>query len=375
VIPCTKIYEALWSAGVRFFAGVPDSLLKHFCACVSDLAPAGRHVIAANEGAAVALVAGHYLATGTLGAVYLQNSGQGNAVNPLISLADAEVYAIPLLLVIGWRGQPEVADEPQHVKQGKITLSLLDTMGIPHAVLPKEPGPAVDAVDKAAAAAKRASAPYALVVERDTFVAYERRCAQRNAYTLTREEAIAAIVAELRPDDAVVATTGKASRELYELRAASTERVGRDFLTVGSMGHASQIALGVALAQPDRTVYCIDGDGAVIMHMGAMATIGALGPPNFRHVVLNNGAHDSVGGQPTVGFDIDLVEIADACGYRQAARAETRKELVSKHREGRSRPGPTLLEVRVRRGARPDLGRPSATPQQNKRVFMDFLRS
>lgn len=369
------IYDALRDVGVSFFAGVPDSLLKDFCFYLTDHADDSSHVITANEGSAVALAAGYHLATGNLGLVYMQNSGQGNAVNPLVSLADPDVYGIPMLLLIGWRGEPGRHDEPQHVKQGKLTLRLLSCLGIEHGVLPGTPEEAVAAVRKAVERARHESAPYALVVRQATFARYELRNSPANAYSLSREDAIKMLVDHLPESAAVVATTGKASRELFEYRAQMGDEPGRDFLTVGSMGHASQIALGVAFAQPGRPVYCLDGDGAAIMHLGSWATIGSRGPANFKHVLLNNGAHESVGGQPTAGLDIDFTAIARACGYRGAARATNRDELDAELDRFIRTEGPFLLEIRTKLGARADLGRPTTTPAGNKEAFMRRLRS
>ena len=373
MLECAAIFESLIARDVTFFAGVPDSLLKDLCRYLYEHAPAEAHVIAANEGSAVALAAGHHLATGRMGAVYMQNSGLGNAVNPLASLADADVYAIPMLLLIGWRGQPEKrADEPQHVKQGRITLTLLETLGLPHRVLSAEPQAALAEISWAVDTARSTSAPAALVIEKGTFAPYPCQESERNTNSnpLTREQAIGLLAQHSRPDTLFVSTTGKASRELFEFRASQGAEPGLDFLTVGSMGHASQIALGISLAQPDRSVCCLDGDGALIMHMGGLATIGSRAPRNFQHVVLNNGAHDSVGGQPTAGFEIDIPAIASACGYRGVASVSTADELIRAVASFADHAGPDLLEIRVSRGARADLGRPTTSPKENKQVFM-----
>ncbi len=357
-----------------FFAGVPDSLLKPFCAWVADHVPEDQHIIAANEGGAVALAAGHHLATGGVGVVYMQNSGQGNAVNPLLSLADSAVYGIPMLLVLGWRGEPGRKDEPQHVKQGRVTLPLLDAMEIPYRVLPDDETQMAATVDEVVAGIRSSSAPAALVVRKGTFKASSGDSPAPLPERPAREEAIAAIARSLDDRDVVVATTGKASRELFEIRAAAGQGHQRDFLTVGSMGHASQIALAIALARPERRVLCLDGDGAAIMHMGGLAIIGAQGPSNLKHVVLNNGVHDSVGGQPTAAQTIDLGAVAGGCGYPWVRKAPDRDALAGLLAEFLSSEGPALLEVLVRPGARSDLGRPTTTPQSNKEGFMAFLR-
>ena len=373
MIDTRDFFEALRAREIDFFCGVPDSLLKDFGAYVSDHAATERHVITANEGAAVALACGYHLATGRIGLVYLQNSGQGNTVNPLLSLADPAVYGIPLLLLIGWRGEPGRRDEPQHVKQGAVTLRLLEAMEIPHTVLPESTPEAIGAIDEAITTMRLRKTPYALVARSASFSSYRLREQGMADLPLTRESAIEMLLEQLGPDDAVVSTTGMTSRELFELREKRGGGHEQDFLTVGSMGHASQIALGIALAQPERNVICLDGDGALLMHLGSVPVIGARDVPNFRHVVINNGAHDSVGGQPTVAMNMDLPALARAAGYRVALCAQERGEVSQALRKLLHAPGPGLLEIRVRKGARPDLGRPSLPPAANKEAFTRFL--
>jgi phosphonopyruvate decarboxylase len=374
VLDPARVYASLLANRIEFFAGVPDSLLKDMCAYITDHADPAAHVIAANEGSAIALAAGHFLATGEAGLVYLQNSGLGNTINPLLSIADPEVYAIPMLLLIGWRGEPDVADEPQHVKQGRVTPALLDSMDIPYEILDSSLDDAGPAIAAACRAMRERSGPSALLVRAGAFGRYASKPESSAAYPLTREGALDALLPHVDPRGLLVSTTGKTSRELYEYRVRHGEGHGRDFLTVGSMGHASQIALGVALRRPDLPVYCIDGDGAVIMHMGSLAIIGARAPANFLHVVINNGAHDSVGGQPTVGFDMDLIAIALACGYRSARRAGTAEEVVAGMRALAHGEGPAFLEIRARKGAREDLGRPATSPLENRDQLMAWLR-
>ena len=364
--------EKLKDNGIDCFAGVPDSLLKNICAYITDHCDAQHNIIAANEGAAVGLAAGHYLATGKPACVYMQNSGEGNIINPIASLTDPEVYNIPVLLLIGWRGRPGVHDEPQHVKQGKVTTGLLNTMGINYDVLSKEEDKAAKQIDKAVAALQRKEV-YALVIEKDTFDEYKLQNIEVNDLTLTREEAIQTVASVLAPKDVIVSTTGMISRELFEARAAWGQGHERDFLTVGSMGHASQIALGIALEKPERKVWCFDGDGATIMHMGSMAIVASKKPANYIHVVFNNGAHDSVGGQPTVGLKIDLPTIAKAVGYSDAFSVSSKEELLSILKSP-FKNGPVLLEIKVKKGNRKDLGRPTTTPIENKEALMEFLK-
>lgn len=365
--------EKLRENGIDCFAGVPDSLLKNICAYITDHCDAEHNIIAANEGAAVGLAAGHYLATGQPACVYMQNSGEGNIINPIASLTDPEVYNIPVLLLIGWRGRPGVHDEPQHVKQGKVTTGLLNTMGINFDVLSKEEDKAEKQIAKAIKALQNKEV-YALVIEKDTFEEYKLQNVEVNDLTMSREEAIQTVAAALGEKDCIVSTTGMISRELFEYRAAMNQGHERDFLTVGSMGHASQIALGIAMAKPDRKVWCFDGDGATIMHMGSMAIVANKAPKNYVHVVFNNGAHDSVGGQPTVGLKIDLPRVARGVGYKHTYNVSTKEDLLTVLKEATQVNELSLIEVKVKKGNRKDLGRPTTTPIQNKDALMDFLR-
>ena len=365
--------EKLRENGIDCFAGVPDSLLKNICAYITDHCDAHHNIITANEGAAVGLAAGHYLATGKPACVYMQNSGEGNIINPLASLTDPEVYNIPVLLLIGWRGRPGVHDEPQHVKQGKVTTGLLNTMGINYDVLNKEEDKAEKQIAKAVEALNRKEV-YALVIEKDTFDAYTLQNVEKNDLSMSREEAIQTVAAALGEKDVIVSTTGMISRELFEYRTQMNQGHERDFLTVGSMGHASQIALGIALEKQDRRVWCFDGDGATIMHMGSMAIVAQKAPNNYVHVVFNNGAHDSVGGQPTVGLNIDFPRISRAVGYPHTYSVSTKEDLQEILKEIQKQEGLTLLEVKVKKGNRKDLGRPTTTPIENKEALLDFLR-
>ena len=365
--------DTLQKHDIDFYAGVPDSLLKNICAYISDHLDSRHNIIAANEGGAVGIAAGYHLATSKIPVVYMQNSGEGNIINPLASLTDKEVYNIPVLLLIGWRGKPGVHDEPQHVKQGKVTLPLLDTMGINYQVLSQDESVAETQIAEAVAYMKQTNEVYALVVEKNTFDTYTLQNKVKNALTLSREEAIQTVAAALGPKDCIVSTTGMISRELFEYRTAMGQSHERDFLTVGSMGHASQIALGIALEKTDRHVWCFDGDGAVIMHMGSMAITASKAPVNFIHVLFNNGAHDSVGGQPTVGLDIDVPAIAKAVGYKHAFSVDSAGGLQEILRSPEILDGPTLIQVCVRKGNRKDLGRPTTTPIENKNALMHFL--
>ena len=369
-------YDSLIANGTDFFAGVPDSLLKNFCAYITDNAPADKHIISANEGSATALATGYHFATGKIPMIYMQNSGEGNMINPLLSIVDPDVYSVPMMILIGWRGEPGVHDEPQHIKQGKVTCDLLDAMKIPYSILGADN--CNKCLDKALAKAyeyiKANNAPYALVIKKGTFEDYALQNNTTVEADMSREEAIEKIMLSAPETAAFVSTTGMASRELYELRDKHGQGHSKDFLTVGGMGHASQIALSIAMQKKDRLIYCIDGDGASIMQMGGMATIGTRNPSNMVHIVLNNGAHDSVGGQPTVGRQIDLCGIAKACGYGNVVKASTKEELDAILKDKNTFDKLTFIEVLVRKGARKDLGRPKTTPQENKKAMMEFLK-
>ncbi len=364
----------LASLGIDFFTGVPDSLLKNICAYISDHIDERHNIITANEGGAIGLAAGYHLASGKIGCVYMQNSGEGNIINPLASLTDKEVYNIPILLLIGWRGRPGVHDEPQHIKQGKITTGLLNTMGINYDVLSKNEEQAAKQIEKAVKWMEDTNEVYALIIDKDTFDTYTLQNVRKNDLSMTREEAIQQVAASTGIQDVIVATTGMISRELFEYREKANEGHERDFLTVGAMGHASQIALGIALEKTDRTVWCFDGDGACIMHMGGMAIVASKAPKNLIHIVFNNGAHDSVGGQPTVGLDIDISTIAKAVGYKQAMSIDSQASLTNALQNIKAAEGPVLLAIKVKKGNRKDLGRPTTTPIQNKESLMEFLK-
>ena len=368
-----RIFDTIRDQGISFFTGVPDSLLKDFCAYVTDHVDEQAHIIAANEGNAIALAAGWFMACGEPALVYMQNSGLGNAVNPLVSLADPEVYSIPMLIMIGWRGEPGKSDEPQHSKQGRILTKLLDALELPWFVLDGSLEEPERVITQACHVLRERMMPVVLVVKSDFFMPYSLQKENTTQYCIKREEAIKIIVDLLKPGDLVVSTTGKLSRELYEYREARGEGHGNDFLTVGSMGHASSIALAIAMRRPDRRIICFDGDGAAIMHMGALAVIGQSGQNNLIHIVFNNGAHDSVGGQPTVGLNIDLPLIAKACGYQEVRSATEPEDIVNAVDHFQSLNGPTLLEIRIKKGSRKDLGRPKSSPLENRNVFMANL--
>ncbi|MFC2149076.1 phosphonopyruvate decarboxylase [Candidatus Auribacterota bacterium] len=373
MLNCAALHDLLIKRGIDFFTGVPDSVLKDFLGYLSEHA-GSSYVTAANEGNAVALAAGRYLATGSISLVYMQNSGLCNSINPLTSLMDEAVYKIPALLLIGWRGRPGEKDEPEHIKQGIVTEKLLDTLGIPHRILPDTAEEAANALDEAMAYMKARQTPYALIVKKGTFEPYQLKDIPETKYPLSRETAIETVSSALTERDIIVSTTGMASRELFEYRERSGRGHEADFLNIGAMGHCSSIAIGLAISKPSTDVYCLDGDGALIMHMGSLAVTGVQGLKNFKHIVINNGSHDSVGGQPTAGSFIDIPSVAKACLYKAVYRAQTRKEVINKMKLLKKCSGPALLEIKVHKGARKDLTRPDVGPIERKELFMRFLR-
>lgn len=368
-----KIEHFMEILSLDFFAGVPDSQLRPLCDYLMDqYGISDHHMIAANEGNAVGLAAGYHLATGKIPAVYLQNSGMGNILNPVASLLNDKVYGIPCVFIVGWRGEPGVPDEPQHIYQGAVTLPLLEDMGVSAFVLGKD-----TTEDECAAKMKAfrdilmAGGQTAFVIRKDA-LEYTKRPIYTNRYTISREDAICRITAA-SGQDVIVSTTGKTSRELFEIREKNKQSHAGDFLTVGSMGHCSSIALGIALQRPQQKIWILDGDGAVLMHMGSMALLGANAPKNIVHIVLNNGAHESVGGMPTVADQIDLVQIARGCGYRQAFSVDTQDKLDEALAFIEAAQELSFIEVRCAVGSRSNLGRPTISVKENKREIMRTL--
>jgi len=331
------------------------------------------HVVAANEGAAVGLAAGHYLATGKPAVVYMQNSGIGNAINPICSLLHKKVYGVPVIFVVGWRGEPGTKDEPQHVFQGEVTLSLLECMDIPYIVVSK------DTVDLSAYVEKfkehlQNGESIAFVIRKSALVNDEKVEYTSDA-ELCREQVLTHIIDNSNGNDVFVCTTGKLSREIFEIREQKGMGHGQDFLTVGSMGHSLMIAYGIALAKPEKRIFCLDGDGAILMHLGSLAVLGAANPKNLVHVVINNGAHETVGGIPTVAININFSEVASKLGYCHIFRVETELDLqqtMDKLTETELK-GAVFVEIICNLQSRADLGRPTTTPEQNKNDLIKFL--
>lgn len=374
MINVEEFEKYLEDVGVGFYTGVPDSQLKSFCDYIEDKYGIGnKHMIAPNEGNAVALATGYHLSTGKIGLVYMQNSGLGNAVNPITSLTDPNVYAIPLVYVVGWRGQPGVKDEPQHVKQGAITPDLLELLDVNYQILTKDTtmDDVISNFEDNFSDDLKNGRSVAYIVSKGAFEKFKAE--HKNDNSISREDAIKTIIDNLTLDDMIVSTTGKASRELFEYREELKQGHNNDFLTVGSMGHSSSIALSIALNRPSRRVFCFDGDGALLMHMGSLAMIGSNKPENYYHILFNNMAHETVGGLPTVIDSIDIKKVALSCGYEDVFEASSIDEINEVMPRFLDKNGPVLLIVNVNIYSRGDLGRPTTTPIENKNAFMEKL--
>lgn len=357
----------------HFVTGVPDSIFKPF---LKDMLTDSRfnHVITNNEGESCALAAGYYLATRRVPVVYMQNSGLGNAINPLTSLLDAYIYSIPTLLLVAWRGMPGTKDEPQHARMGEVLPGVLSLLDIGYAIANDNPESMPPILDKAATYFERHKKPYAILFPKGAISASETTGVEKTAAMITapvRETLLETLVSNAAPTDVLVTTTGKTSRELYEIRDRQNTSHAADFLTVGSMGCASTIGLGIAMEQPDRRVIVVDGDGACLMRLEALATIGHVAPKNFLHIVVDNYVYESTGNQKTLSGNVDIPAVAKACGYRHCLKAQTLADF-STHLQAVPE-GPCLLWVPAMPYSRPELGRPKTTPLENKQVFMDYL--
>lgn len=366
-----NFYNVLVDSGIDYYCGVPDSITGPLSQ-VLDMYAAEQHVITANEGNAIGLGIGYHLATGKVPLVYMQNSGLSNAIDPLASLADKEVFSIPMLLLIGWRGQPGSNDEIHHTRQGKITTEILTNLEIPFEVLSRRIDDAKHQINKQLNLARESNHPHAILIEQSTFT-QEKQTESLDENSMNREAALVATLSGISFDSIVVSGIGKVSRELYELRGVDPMRLKQDVMVVGGMGHASMVAAGIAKNKPEKKIFCIEGDGSVLMHLGALATIGNLHPKNFYHIVFNNAAHDSVGGLPTTAKDAVLADIAKTCGYNQSLTVDTKKGLEESLFMIQRASGPSLLEIKIRRGARSNLGRPKLQPIDNKKLFMTNL--
>ena len=368
MIDTKDFYNSLIKNNFDFFVGVPDSLLKDFCLCVNDLSKK-NHIITANEGNAVAIASGYNITTSKYGVVYLQNSGLGNIVNPLLSLVDEKVYKIPMLLIIGYRGEPNIKDEPQHIKQGELTLPLLETLGIKYFILDEN---YKEQIDQCYNYIKQTDKPIALVVKKNSFSKYEKEKNNNNLNKLSREEALKIIIDNIDENSFIVSTTGKTSREIFEIREENKTSHANDFLTVGSMGHTSSLALGISL-NTEKNIYCIDGDGAFIMHMGGLAVAVQNAKKNFRYILINNGCHESVGGQPTIAYSIDIKKILLGFGFKKVFVVNNKNDIITALKQQKEKEKIAIV-INVNTNSRINLGRPTTTPIYNKEQFQKRIR-
>jgi len=375
MIKCKELYEVFKKNNLTFFTGVPDSTFKDWMKFLNDEhGEKITNIVACNECEAAAVSAGYYLATKKIGVVYMQNSGLGKIVNPSTSLLDKEVYSIPSIFMIGWRAEPGKKDEPQHKKMGRIMFPLLDTLEIPYKILPDNIQDAEQTIQEVKALAEQNSIPIALIIKKGLFEEYIARKQVKTNYEMSREDAIRTIIDNLKGNEAIVSTTGKTSRELFEYREELGQDHSKDFLTVGSMGCSSSIAFGIS-SQTDKPVLIFDGDGAILMQMGSLRTIGHYNPSNLYHIVFDNSSYESTGGQPTTSLGMDFKQIALACGYKKAQEVQTKVDLEQTIQGLRDSEGPRMVIVKVNKGVRKDLGRPTTTPIENKQAFMGFLEN
>lgn len=367
-----KLFSALDNMGLDFFTGVPDSLLNDFCLYLVNNLPDNQHVMAANEGNAIGIAAGYHMATGKVPVVYMQNSGIGNATNPLLSLTHPTVYSIPLILVIGWRGDPNIKDHAQHKKQGELTSVLMDDMDIPYQILDSN-DTVIEKFQWAKDKAEEINAPVALIAKKAILTQKEKKQEYLENALMNREEAISAVLDVFGDDAIYLATTGRATRELHEQVAAHGFSHEIEFLNVGAMGHLSSIGLGLALGHPQKKVIVFDGDAAAVMHMGSLATNGRYQPSNLIHVVLNNGVNESVGGQLSSGQIIDLTTIAKGCGYTTLNKFVESKEELQKAISHMAKCNHlSFIDVHVRQGIRKDMPGLKIEHQPAKEAFMDY---
>jgi len=354
--------------GIEVLTGVPDSTLKEFCDYINSEKTGLIHHTAPNEGSAVGIATGVYLSTGKPVCVYMQNSGIGNAVNPITSIANTEVYNIPMLFIVGYRGSPGLKDEPQHKFMGRITEKMFDCLEIEYEVIDGSISESklkdiFDRIKNTLANKKQ----FSLIIKKDTF---DKRtnAAYANSYKLNREHIVSEIMKKIKENDLVVSTTGKISREVYEQNNRN-----QCFLTVGGMGHASMIAFGIAENSPSKRVICLDGDGAALMHLGNLAFIGSRGVENLIHICLNNDAHESVGGMPTAAPNFKYAETAKVCGYSNIFVVQTAEEFNNLMNDFNNLKKLTFIEIKVANESRDDLARPKESALDNAISFMNYI--
>ena len=374
MISCQEFFEILKNKGLTFFTGIPDSTFKDFIKYLDDNNGKSLiNLIACNECESIAISAGYNIATNKVGVVYMQNSGLGKAVNPLTSLCDPEIYSIPVLLLIGWRGEPGKEDAPQHKKMGRIMLNLLETLEIPYSILKPNLKDVVNDMQKAFDYFTTIKGPYALIIKKDFFRNYEMHNLKIHDYELTREKAISLVMDNLDENDIIISTTGYTSREVYEYRENNKKDHFRSFYNIGSMGCASSIGLSIAIQKPERRILIFDGDAAIIMQMGAFTTVGNIAPVNYIHIVFDNHSHETTGSQPSNSKTVNFVEVALASNYKYGKIVSTEKELLDVIKEIKHQKGPIIIVIRVKIGSRTDLKRPEHDPEYYKDILIKFL--
>ena len=374
MIKASQLINLLTKEELNFITGIPCSILKDFLSGLSEKKGQIEHIIATSEEEAMSIGVGYYLATAKIPIVYMQNSGLARSVDVLTSLANKEVYNVPILLLISWRGDPSKKDEPQHLKMGKITPKILKTLNIPYTVLSDSKPKIVKEIKVAKKYLENNSLPYAIIIKKG-LIKPDQTKKQKDVYLLSREETIKIIINNLKNDEVIISTTGKTSRELFEYRETKKQSHKTDFYTVGSMGCSAAIALGIALGKPKKKIFVFDGDGSVLMQMGSLATIGHYLPKNFYHIIFDNNTYDSTGGQKTVSDTVNFNKIAFACGYKNVKTVFTQKKLVNIIQNLKMSSGPKMLVIKIKNGSRKDLGRPTITPSENKKLLMNFLKS
>ena len=373
MISVVDFSKKLSSLGFDTAIGVPDSTFKGLISYFSSQnGGVFKHLIASNECEDAAVASGYYLAHQRPALVYMQNSGFCKTLNPYTSLLSADVYSIPALLLVGWRGKPGKKDEPQHKMMGRIMLGLFNAMELEYTVL--EESTWEDQLEKARDYMGSKNRPYVIAIPKGLFDYFEIPQQDKNKAVLTREEALNIIVDNTSDDAVFISTTGKTSRELFETREQRKDYHGKDFYTVGSMGCASSIAFGVGLADSRKKIYILDGDGAALMQLGTMATIGHYKNSRIKHILLDNNAHESTGSQPTVSDSVNFPQIASACGYEYVESVENEEQLKKVLQQLENNGKLSLLVVKVKKGSRPDLGRPTTTPKENRDAFIRNFR-
>ena len=356
----------LEDAGFSPFMGIPCSVLKPLLDYIADGNCSTRNYLCSSEGDAMGLAAGFSL-SGKLPVVYMQNDGYGNAINPLSSLL--LLYKLPVLLLISWRGEPGAKDAPQHAVMGSVILSLLDTFEIPYIVLDNEERNLKDSVTRAKNHCMAESKPFAFVIRKGYFDRYNASISQSNTMLNRRLEYIRLLSAKLQPNDVLLGTTGFAGREMYQI----VTHKGK-FYMMGSMGCLASLGLAIALEQPDKRIILLDGDGAILMKMGALATVGYHRPSNLIHICFDNRSYESTGGQPTLSTTVDLRAVAKACGYTTVHNIKTTGEFEAMWNNEAKYPKPHFLHIEINPGTEEELARPSISPEEMRDCFRAFLQ-